>query len=84
MALWNSGATWNSGQLWGPVIPPTPIFKTKPRKKPNMKRQPYFPTRTAERPGWFANSCRDPLVLSQVPSCNSSTRFEGCGSYFRY
>ncbi len=65
MATWNSGVTWNSGQLWGPALPPTPIFKTKPRKKPNMKRQFYFPRRLAERPVWFANYAAQ-LVLANA------------------
>lgn len=65
MAVWNGGATWNSGQLWGPALPPVPIFKTKPRKKPTMKRQPYFPKKIAARPGWFANYAAQ-LVLANA------------------
>lgn len=56
MALWNSGATWSSGILWGPASPPAPLFEnTRQRKKPTMKRQPYYPKKTGDQAEWHTN-----------------------------
>lgn len=64
MANWNDGSTWSSGILWGPIVPPPVTFQPKPKTKPTMKRQPYFPSRISERPDWFGN------FATQLPLAN--------------
>lgn len=65
MALWGQ-ATWNSGVLWS-VASPSPFANPpKTKTKPNMKRQPYFPEKIAERPDWFAN------FATELPIANAT------------
>ncbi len=68
MALWNDGGLWNTGMLWGPAIPPAPNnpTKTKPKNKPTMKRQPYFPKRIAERPDWFGTFATELVAANAI------------------
>ncbi|MGB8166848.1 MAG: hypothetical protein WCF18_05115 [Chthoniobacteraceae bacterium] len=65
MATWNN-AFWNSGALWS-VVSPSPFANpAKPKTKPNMKRQRYFPNAIAERPEWFGN------FAIQLPGANAT------------
>ncbi len=53
MATWNN-ATWNSGALWSVASPGPFTNPSKQKSKSNMRRQPYFPEKNAQRPEWFA------------------------------
>ena len=52
MPLWSSGVSYNSGALWGPSSPAAPTSQNSKRKRPNMKRQHYYPRLHSARPEW--------------------------------
>ncbi|MCB1277020.1 MAG: hypothetical protein KDL09_10615, partial [Prosthecobacter sp.] len=55
MPTWNDGSTWNSGALWGPASPASLLIPNRKRKKPTMKRQPYYPKLLPQQPEWHTN-----------------------------
>ena len=66
MALWNQAFYNQSGFVWGPLPVPPTTRTHHPRKKSNMKRQPYFPRLIGLREAWFTN------YATQLPLANAT------------